>query len=85
MVGEVDYLEVSIKEFVINSLLVMAFIIDAPNTVQTVHSAVISRAKYAAVLFAKPVIPSLIREGHDGKLRNWYGSCLILAHKSGTP
>jgi hypothetical protein len=85
MIGELDYVEVAIKELVINSLLVVAVIIDEPNTVQTVSSAVIAHTKYPTVVFPKGGATPLVRSAHHGKRRNWYGSGLTWAHRSDTP
>jgi hypothetical protein len=64
VICELDYVKVAIKEFVVNGLLVAAFVIDQPNTIEAVHSAVIPHAKYSAVLLAKGMDPPFLRGAH---------------------
>jgi hypothetical protein len=64
VIGEVDYVKVAIKKLMVNGLLVAAFVIDEPNTIETVHSAVIAHAKNAAVLLAKGMAPPFIHGAH---------------------
>lgn len=40
-----DYIEISVEEFVVGRLLVLAVIVNEPDTVEAVHPAVISDTK----------------------------------------
>ena len=60
-----DYVEVLIKEIVIHSLFVMPFVIDKPNAVEAVHSAVIAHSKNAAVLSAERAHIPFVSDTHN--------------------
>jgi hypothetical protein len=53
VIRELDYVEVTVKKIVIDSLFVLASVVDEPNAVQSILSAVIANPKNAPVLFAK--------------------------------
>jgi hypothetical protein len=67
VVGEVDYVEISIEEFVIGGLFVFPLFVHEPNTVQAIHPAVISDAENASLVFLPgPPFSMWVHETHHG-------------------
>lgn len=65
VIRELDYVKVTIKEFVIDGPFVMAFVIDKPDAVQAIRSAVIAHSEYATIVFAKRPAAPCVRDAHN--------------------
>jgi hypothetical protein len=75
VVRELDYVEVPVKKFVIDSLFVLAVVVDEPNAVKPILSAVIANPKNTPVVFAKGT-PLLIGDAHDRERGNGHSSSI---------
>jgi hypothetical protein len=64
VVRELDYVEVPVKKIVIDGPFVLAFVVDEPNAIQPILSAVIPDPEHVAVNFSETGIPSFVRETH---------------------
>jgi hypothetical protein len=78
MVGKVDYVEVSIEEFVVGGLLVFPIVINEPNAIQAIYSAVISDPENAP-LIVLPHFSMWIFETHDRQRRDGNSPPLVTA------